>query len=128
MARTVGSIVAGLLIFFALAFIAGVAAHSLWPDYAAAATDRAYTVPMLLARLLIGAVATIVAGWGTSMIARERQTSALWLGLAMLAINVPWHIHIWSEYPAWYHLVWLACLIPCALLGGRIARVEGMRR
>lgn len=122
MVRRVGAVVAGLLIFFLLAFLAGSAAKSLWPEYAAAAAGRAYTLPMLLARLLTGATATVVAGWGTSIIGRERRTSALWLGLALLAINVPWHIQIWSEYPIWYHLVWLASLIPCTILGGRAAR------
>jgi hypothetical protein len=122
MFRRVGSIVAGLLIFFLVSFLVGLAAHSLWPDYAAAAADRAYTFPMLLARLVTGAVATVVAGWGASKIALEHQVAALWLGVVLLAISVPWHIRIWSEYPVWYHLVWLACLIPCALLGGRLSR------
>lgn len=122
MIRRVGAIVAGLLIFFLLAFLAGLAAQSLWPEYAVAATDRAYTLPMLLTRLAAGAVAAVVAGWGASMIARDRQISALWLGLVLVAISVPWHIQIWNAYPIWYHLVWFACLLPCALLGGRVVR------
>jgi hypothetical protein len=122
MIRRVGAIVAGLLIFFLLAFLAGLAAQSLWPEYAVAATDRAYTLPMLLTRLAAGAVAAVVAGWGASMIARDRQISALWLGLVLVAISVPWHIQIWNAYPIWYHLVWFACLVPCALLGGRVVR------
>ncbi len=121
MVRRIGSVFAGLLIFFLLAFLAGLAAQSLWADYAAAVPDRAYTLPMQRARLVTGAVATVVAGWVASRIARGHQ-SALWLGLVLLAISVPWHIQIWSEYPIWYHLVWFACLIPCALLGGKAAR------
>jgi hypothetical protein len=120
MLRTVGAVFAGLLTFFAVAFLAGLAAHALWPDYAAATLDRAYTLPMLLARLATGAVATVIAGWGASKIAQGHQFAALGLGLALLAISVPWHIRIWSEYPVWYHLVWLGCLIPCALLGSRL--------
>ena len=122
MVRRVGAVVAGLLIFFLLAFLAGSAALTFWTEYAAAAPDRAYTLPMLLARLTTGAAATVVAGWCASRIAQDHQTTALWLGLVLLAINVPWHIQIWSEYPIWYHLVWLASLIPCTILGGRAAR------
>ena len=122
MVRKVSSVIAGLLMFFLLSFLASLAAKSLWPAYAAAVPDRAYTLPMQLARLATGAIATVVAGWLASTIARDRQFSALWVGLVLLAISVPWHISIWSEYPVWYHLVWFACLIPCAFLGGRIAR------
>ncbi len=122
MVRKVGSIVAGLLIFFVLSFLAGLAAQSLWPAYAAAIPERAYTLPMLLTRLVTGAAAVVVAGWGAATIARDRQIAALWVGLVLVAISVPWHIQIWSDYPIWYHLVWFACLVPCALLGGRVVR------
>lgn len=121
MVRKIASIIAGVLIFFLLAFLAGLAAQALWPAYAAAIPDRAYTLPMLLARLATGAAATAVAGLSTSWLAGDRRRAALWLGLILMAINLPWHIKIWSEYPVWYHLVWFACLIPCALLGGRAA-------
>lgn len=123
MARKGGAVVAGLLIFAVATFLASLVARSAWPAYAAAVPDRTYTLPMLLTRLIAGAAATIAAGWGTSRIAHGDRFSALWLGLVLLTISVPWHIHIWHEYPTWYHLVWFGCLIPCALLGGRSGNV-----
>lgn len=123
MVRRLGPVFAGLLIFGAVVFLAGVVARSIWPDYAAAVPDRTYTLPMLLARLFTGAAATAVAGWGTSRIAQGDRFSAIWLGIVLLAISLPWHIHIWHGYPTWYHFVWFGCLIPSALLGGRSGNV-----
>jgi len=94
-----------------------------WPAYAAAEPDRAYSLAMLLVRLvvfstMIGAVSAI----GT-FVARDTRFS--WLsGAVILAISIPPHLYpgyVWEFYPAWYHIVYLVSILPIALISGRLA-------
>lgn len=94
-----------------------------WPAYAVAEPDRAYSLAMLLVRLvlfstMIGAVSVT----GT-LVARDERFS--WLGGALiLAISIPPHLYpgyVWEFYPAWYHIVYLLSIIPIALIAGRLA-------
>jgi hypothetical protein len=127
MLRRVGAIVAGLAAFAALEFAAGQAAKAIWPAYALAAPTRTYSLDILLVRLGVGALATLAVGALSAKMDRGAQQAALMFGVALLLISVVWHIRIWDQYPAWYHLGWLACIVPAAMLGGCLAgRAEGL--
>ncbi len=126
MARAVGSVLVGLICFSLLEFALSHLAQSAWPDYAAAVPDRCYSLSMLLVRLIAGAAGVVTSGMVTAAIARDDRQPVLWLGVTMLTISIVWHIRIWPEYPVWYHLVWFACLIPAALLGGRLKRAVAL--
>jgi len=118
MARTVLGVVAGLVAFAAVAAIAGIVMRGAWPDYARVADAMIFTLPMMLARLSIGAVATIVSGWVTAAVAGRSTFVRLAPGLLLLAAFIPHHIMLWEKFPVWYHLTFLASLIPLAYLGG----------
>ena len=121
MLRVVASVVGGI-VFFALAGMAlGALGKALWPEYAAAVADRAYTLPMLWSRLVGGAVAIICATWLALMLGKQNVRTGFLVGVALLVLSVVWHVNIWNEYPAWYHLTWFAIILPAALLGGRLA-------
>ena len=119
--RTIFAVLAGLLFFLAAEIGASLAARAFWPGYAEAAINRSYSLPMLIARLMVGALATIGSGWVASRISGNPRNAALSFGVALFAISLVWHINIWPEYPAWYHLVWLGCIIPGAVLGSRLS-------
>ena len=122
MARVILSVASGIL-FFALAVMAMSAlAKELWPEYAAAVPNRAYTLAMLWSRLAAGTAATICAAWLAVMLGKQNLKIGLLIGVSLLAVSVPWHLNIWDKYPVWYHLTWFAIIIPAALLGGRLAR------
>ena len=95
-----------------------------WPAYAAAAPTRSYDSTMLLVRQSVGVIATLAAGALASRIAEAGSRAAPIVGGLLLLVSVPWHIHIWSQYPIWYHLVYLGYLLPLALLGERLARAK----
>ena len=120
--RTIGHVVAGLACFAVVSGLLSLLVAHTWPAYAAAYPHRAYSLPMLIARLAAGVVATFCAAGLTAALAQHRQQAALWLGIALLAISLPWHARIWDQYPVWYHLFWFACLMPSALLGERLFR------
>ena len=116
------AIVAGLLVWVGIAALSSFAARHGWPAYAAAQPTRAYDTPMRIARLAVGAIATVAGGAVAARIAQDAGRAALLTGGMLLLVSVPWHISIWPHYPVWYHLVYLAYLVPLALLGGRLAR------
>jgi hypothetical protein len=120
--REIGSVLAGLAGFLLLEFTLGLIARGLWPAYALAYPTRAYTLPVLLARLGTGAAMTLATGALAAKLGRRGPPTALRFGFALMVLASTWHIHIWAQYPVWYHLIFLAYLIPLAALGGRLNR------
>lgn len=118
------AVVAGLVAWIAVALGVGLLLR-LWPAYVSVAAAMAFTLPMLIARLSIGAAATVAAGVVAALIARRSNAAPLITGLLLLVIFVPDHIHLWTKFPVWYHLTFLASLVPLTYLGGRtIARAD----
>lgn len=120
-AKSLVAIVAGLASWEAIIGLCSWAAKHGWPAYAAAAPDRAYDLTMLVARLTVAAIATLAAGALATRIAGAASRAALGVGGLLLLVSLGWHIHIWPQYPVWYHLVYLGYLLPLSLFGGRLA-------
>jgi hypothetical protein len=98
----------------------GLLMREAWPQYAAVAAAMTFTLPMMLARLAIGALATLLAGWVTSLVARRSAVARLGTGLLLLAVFIPQHMALWHRFPVWYHLTFLLSLVPLSYLGGSI--------
>ena len=121
---------AGLVVWVIIAIAAGLIMRAAWPEYAAVADAMRFTLPMMLARLSIGALATLAAGWVAATVARQSTVAALTTGLTLLVLFIPQHIMLWTRFPVWYHLTFLLSLVPLAYLGGRLGyrlyRMKGM--
>ena len=95
-----------------------------WPEYAVASKTLSFTLPMMLARLALGAVTTLAAGY---VVARVAPVAAVppklpaALGVLLLLFFVPTHAMIWSKLPVWFHLTFLLSLLPLSVAGGRLA-------
>lgn len=112
----------GMCAAVAMAATATILARVLWPAYAAAEPSRAYSLTMLVSRLIVGALCTTFAAFVATRTARDNGTAAWWLGGVFLAISAPHHVlRVWAEYPAWYHVIYLSYLVPVAGLTGRFA-------
>lgn len=122
MLKAILGVVAGLVVFVAVATIGGLILRLSWPAYASVAAAMTFTLPMLITRLSIGAVATVSAGFVTALIARRSIRATLTTGVLLLVGFVPQHIQIWARFPAWYHLTFLLSLLPLTYLGGRAAQ------
>jgi hypothetical protein len=120
MARGILGVVAGLAAWMAGATVVGWIMVKSWPQYASVAAAMAFTLPMMFARLAIGALATVLAGWATSVIARRSTLARLTTGVLLLALFIPEHIQLWHKFPVWYHLSFLLSLVPLTWLGGCI--------
>jgi len=124
MARKALGVIGGLVVWIAVATVAGVIMRAAWPAYASVADAMTFTLPMMIARLGIGAVATVAAGWLAATISRRSTLATLLPGVVLLAGFIPQHIMLWEKFPVWYHLTFLLSLIPLAFLGGKL---EAMR-
>ena len=124
MARGILGVVAGLLTFVAVVAVAGIIMRGAWPDYARVADAMTFTLPMMIARLAIGALATIGAGLVTAAIAKRSTLVRLAPGLLLLLAFIPQHIMLWEKFPVWYHLTFLLSLVPLTYLGGRAVSRE----
>ena len=93
-----------------------------WPAYDAAYPDRAYTLPMLLVRLVVFSGVIVATSAATALVARDRRL-AWFAGLVILGLSIPPHFypgHIWAEYPPWYHYAYLLLILPVAVAAGEI--------
>jgi len=121
---TVG-VTAGLAVWLAVVAAAGLIMRSSWPAYASAADAMTFTLPMLVARLSIGALATFAAGWVTTAIVPGSMLVRLMPGLILLVMFIPQHIALWNMFPVWYHLTFLLSLVPLTYLGGTSSQRGG---
>jgi hypothetical protein len=90
--------------------------------YAAAEPGFSFTLGMLLARLLIAAVSSLAAGAVAAWIAPGDARAAWISGIILLVVFLPEHVKLWHSFPVWYHLTFLATLVPLVILGARLAR------
>jgi len=75
----------------------------------------------LVALLILSAVASIVSGYVTRLIASGKGPTYVCLGLLLATgMAVQWSIR--SLLPVWYHAAFLLLLAPVFLLGSRLAR------
>lgn len=70
MGRNVLGVVAGLAGWAVVASIAGLIMRLSWPAYASVASAMTFTLPMMIARLSIGALATLSMGPDVPPVAR----------------------------------------------------------
>ena len=130
MARQVLGVIAGFVAWMIVATVVGAIMRASWADYNAVADAMTFTLPMMFARLAIGALATMAAGWVTAAIVGPSTVSTLMPGVLLLIGFIPIHIGLWAKFPVWYHLTFLVSLVPLTWLGARLAgrwRVVGVR-
>ncbi|MGH7787032.1 MAG: hypothetical protein ACRERC_09220 [Candidatus Binatia bacterium] len=124
--RFIASLVVGCVTAVAIATAGFSVLRTLWPEYAAAEPEKAYTLVMLFSRLAVGALCTAGAACATTVIAGDNGRAAWWLGGLFVVISLPSHLYyVWADYPAWYHFVYLSSLAPIAGLTGRVVGTAG---
>lgn len=67
-------------------------------------------------------VVSIVSGYLAAVIAGENKRSALILGVLIFVVGVAVQAMIWNYIPIWYHLLFLALLIPMTFIGAKLKR------
>ena len=87
---------------------------SLFPE-----TDSGnFSTTVLVVSAVASFVYSIVSGAVAALIAQPQFTKiGVYGGLAVLLVGLGVQIGNWSFFPVWYHLVFLAALVPFCLLG-----------
>ena len=122
MARGMLGVVVGLAVWVTVVAVAGLVMRETWPAYASVADAMTFTLPMMTARLTVGALATLAMGLATSVVSRRSLVATLAAGALLLLVFIPEHIKLWDKFPVWYHLTFLLSLVPLAYLGGMTSR------
>lgn len=120
MIRSMLAIVAAALAWVFVATALNLALRFGWHDYAAAEPGMTFTLSMMLARLLLGVLASLAAGLVASLIAKGSKWPVYVVAILLLAAFIPVHYNLWARFPAWYHLFFLASLVVFSYLGGAI--------
>lgn len=118
MKKKIFGAIGGLVTWVVIGIIGGVILRATWPEYVAVADNMEFTLSMKIARLVIGAIATLGAGWVTAWIARSIIVTLI-PGIVLLLAFIPQHLSLWDKFPVWYHLTFLLTLVPLCYLGGK---------
>jgi hypothetical protein len=120
--RIILGVITGLIVWAVVVTVCDIALRKLWVEYALVEKSLAFTLPMMLARLLESAVSSVVSGFAAALVSKERIKSSLIAGVLILAMFLPTHISIWHKFPVWYHLTFLMSLPLLSLAGGLLRR------
>ena len=125
MFRNLGASLFGYVIWTAVFFAGNAVVRSAMPDVHDEAGVSSDPVALLF-YLLVSFVASLTGGFTTGKIATKPSTTWVWiLGVLLLATGIPVQMGYWDQIPLWYHVVFLAALIPVTLVGGRVAGSAG---
>ena len=125
--RTVVAVIAALVTWFFVATVINMALRALWPHYHEAEISFNFTFAMKFARLVLGAISTLGAGFVAAWIDKGRMSAATLTGVVLLCLFIPGHYMIWNKFPVWYHLTFLLSLLPLTLLGAALNHRVGRR-
>jgi hypothetical protein len=117
--RKIAAVVLGLAAWVVVASVADRLLRAAWPEYAAALPTFAFSLGMLCARQIEGAVATLATGRVVAAVAKGHRPTAVAAGIVLLLVFVPGHVRIWDKFPVWYHLLFLGSLVPLTVFPNR---------
>jgi hypothetical protein len=118
--RKIGAVLAGLVAWIVVVSLLNRGLRLWLPGYTAVEQAMTFTLTMKIARLAIAALSSLAAGVVTRAIAPASNWAPWIVGLVLVALFVPEHIHIWNKFPIWYHLTFLLTLAPLVWLGAQL--------
>lgn len=117
MRRTIVGIIAGLIAWAVIVTVLNWGLRLGLPGYRQAEPTLVFTLSMKISRLVMAAVTSLATGAVIRAIAPASRLAPWIVGLIILAMFLPAHIHLWHRFPIWYHLSFLLPLAPLLALG-----------
>ena len=77
---------------------------------------------ILIMHLVRAVIITLMSGFLAAFIARGNKNAPLGLGILLFLFGAMVQAIAWNYIPVWYHIVFLALLIPVSIIGGRLKR------
>lgn len=121
MGRTVLAVLAGAAVW-AVLWIAGTTGlAAMFPEQTR--PDEPLTnVGIMIALILYSVILSVLAGWSAGRLSADAAVrNATILAVIQLALGISFQASAWDLFPVWYHLVFLALIVPATVYGGRLA-------
>ena len=77
---------------------------------------------ILILHIVRNAIISIMSGFLAAVIANGNRNAVLGLGILLVAFGAFVEAMAWNYLPLWYHIIFLAMLIPFTMIGGRLKR------
>ncbi len=120
MGRATAAVVVGALFWALLWNLGTLIARTVFPGI----IDPQLPVTLtgaLVAFVLYSAVLSVVAGYITATVRGGMPMRSVWaLACIQLVLGVAFEAAFWHMTPLWYHLVFLALIVPATVWGGRL--------
>lgn len=130
MVRLVFGIIAGSFAWMILWFGSERVIGVIWPPFAVhqAAFQAAieghgpFTADsaILLVHILLASVVSVVAGLLSALVAGGNKRAPLILGALLVALGLLKASMSWDLVPLWYHIFFMAVLLPMSIIGGKL--------
>ncbi len=76
---------------------------------------------MLLVLIGYSVGLSVLAGFITALVGGKTPMPAVWaLSILQLSIGIAVEASYWNLMPVWYHLVFLALIVPATVYGGKV--------
>ncbi len=118
MGRIILSVVIGFVLWTALWLGSNAALQASIPNAFEESGTTSNSL-ILVGILGIAILVSLVSGYVTTIVAAKRSmTPTVVLGFALVAVGIFVQVQYWNVMPIWYHMSFLAALLPCSLIGG----------
>lgn len=77
---------------------------------------------ILLFKVVHSLIASLISGYVAVLISNENRRTTMVLGVLLLIVGIAVQASVWSLLPIWYHLIFLALLIPMTIVGGKLKK------
>ncbi len=127
MMRGIAAVVGGLVVWMVVATLINLALRYGWTAYADVEKAMTFTLAMMVARLAVGAVASVCAGATVVAIAKRNDRAVVIFAGLLFVLFVPVHYQLWSTFPLWYHFAFFVLLVGMTFVGAALYRRTNLR-
>lgn len=130
MLRIVLSVIGGFISWIIVWFVSEKGISAIWPAFGVhqkafeeAIKNGGQFTPdttMLFAQLVLGLVASLLAGIIAAFASGENSRAPLFAGILLLLMGVAKAVMSWQYVPVWYHVIFTAMLLPMAIIAGKL--------
>lgn len=120
MLKNIFAVIGGFVLWSAFWVVSDLTLLVISPDWYGEGLKN-FSNSVLLISLARSIFISVIAGYVAALVARQYQMqTALVLGVLLFAFGVYVQAQFWNQIPLWYHLTFLALLIPMTLLGAKL--------
>lgn len=118
MVRSILAVIAGIVTWMVTALGMDAILMSLAPQWFGP-NGKVYSVPLMLFMMAYSLLFSVMGGYVAALIARRKELQhAFVLGVLQLLMGIVATIYFFDTAPLWWHVTFLALLIPANVLGG----------